>query len=105
MKMILAATVVALTIVPAAAQNGNSTAMRASESSSEVAPDKSLVAEGRADANSNDPNRLICRRDKVAGSRINAKRTCATAAQWSQWKFDQREVVERIQKDRPATGN
>lgn len=44
-----------------------------------------------------DPNRLICRKQAIPGSRIGSKRVCATAAQWAQMKADTRQVTERVQ--------
>lgn len=51
-----------------------------------------------------DQNRIICKRDKVAGSRLNTKKMCATAAQWAQMRADNREAVERAQNNRPRSG-
>lgn len=44
-----------------------------------------------------DPNRIICRKQDIPGTRIGSKRVCATAAQWAQIKADTRQVTERVQ--------
>lgn len=49
-------------------------------------------------------NRMICKKDKLTGSRLQAKKTCMTAAQWEQLERDQREATERAQANRPREG-
>lgn len=44
-----------------------------------------------------DPNRMICRKQPIPGSRLGSKRVCATAAQWAQMQLDTRQVTERVQ--------
>lgn len=44
-----------------------------------------------------DPNRMICRKQEIIGSRLGSKRVCATAAQWAQMKADMRQTTERVQ--------
>lgn len=36
----------------------------------------------RTGANSTDMNQVICRRDSVAGSRVQTRRTCKTRREW-----------------------
>lgn len=52
-----------------------------------------------------DGSRLICKREKIIGSRLGSKKICATAAQWEQMRADQRQATERIQANRPREGN
>jgi len=51
-----------------------------------------------------DPNRLICRREPILGSRLGTNRRCMTAAEWAQVRLDNRMRIERAQKDRPTMG-
>ena len=46
-------------------------------------------------------NRVICKREKIIGSRLGSKRTCATEAEWAQMRADQRQATERVQANRP----
>ncbi len=48
----------------------------------------------------NDPNRMVCVREKVTGSRVRTAKTCMTAAQWAQAKVDARQQVDKIQSAR-----
>ncbi|WP_286750635.1 hypothetical protein [Sphingopyxis sp. SCN 67-31] len=48
-----------------------------------------------------DANRIICRRDRVIGSRLATKETCATAAEWAEMRAEQRRTTERVQTNRP----
>ncbi|MDE2560676.1 MAG: hypothetical protein KGL48_00380 [Sphingomonadales bacterium] len=45
-------------------------------------------------------DRVICRKIETIGSRLNAQRVCATAAQWSAMKQEGREGLDRIQTQR-----
>lgn len=47
-----------------------------------------------------DPNRRICRTEKILGSRLGKTRRCLTAAQWSEAKSADRQVIERVQNQR-----
>lgn len=47
-----------------------------------------------------DPNRVICRRVAVTGSRLQKTRLCHTARQWDDMQRDNREQVERAQQQR-----
>lgn len=51
-----------------------------------------------------DPNRMICRREKEIGSRLNAKKTCMTAREWEEQRQTQAVEVDKIQKARPLNG-
>jgi hypothetical protein len=48
----------------------------------------------------NDPNRVICRRQDVVGTRLAKKRVCATAAEWERIHAEERQATERIQRER-----
>jgi len=61
-------------------------------------PDRSSVENG-------DPNRIICRREPIIGSRLGVNRRCMTAAEWAQVRLDNRMQIEHAQKDRPTLAN
>ncbi|WP_141134018.1 hypothetical protein [Sphingopyxis indica] len=48
-----------------------------------------------------DQNRVICKREKIIGSRLGSKKTCATEAEWAQMRAEQRQATERVQANRP----
>lgn len=56
------------------------------------------------EAEGKDPNRMICKTEKVSGTRLSSKKVCMTAAQWAQAKRDQRETVDKVQANRPLDG-
>lgn len=99
MKMIAIAAMTLLFCGSAHAQVGSSTITRAADDESVEVPGGNMK-----NGSDTDPNRIICRREKVIGTRLQSKRICATPAQWAQMRADQRAEVERIQKDRPVTG-
>lgn len=47
-----------------------------------------------------DPNRIICERQGVVGSRLATKRVCMTAAEWEIRRREDREAVEKAQVNR-----
>lgn len=49
-------------------------------------------------------DRVICRKIQTIGSRLNSQRVCATAAEWSAMKQENREGLDRMQNQRPAGG-
>jgi len=44
-----------------------------------------------------DPNRMICEKQEVVGSRLAAKRVCMTAAEWEAKRRDERQMIDRSQ--------
>jgi hypothetical protein len=53
-----------------------------------------------------DPNRVICEKEGVVGSRLATKRVCMTAAEWTERKRADRESLEKAQISRTApSGN
>lgn len=46
-----------------------------------------------------DPNKLICERVEKTGTRLGGRRVCLTAAQWAEQRREQREDLERAQKN------
>ena len=61
-------------------------------------------ASARKPENQSNPNRIICRTSEVIGSRLQTKKTCLSAIQWSQLERDQRTTVERVQAFKPNQG-
>lgn len=47
-----------------------------------------------------DPNRIICRKIETIGSRVHTQRICASAAQWSTMRDQNRQGLDRIQTER-----
>lgn len=47
-----------------------------------------------------DPNRIICRKIETIGSRVHTQRICASAAQWSAMRDQNRQGLDRIQTER-----
>lgn len=62
------------------------------------------VASGEAKKKQTDPNRIICRTEEVIGSRLQSKRRCLSATEWTQMETDQRNSVERIQVQKTLPG-
>jgi len=44
-----------------------------------------------------DPNRVICEKQGVVGSRLATKRVCMTAAEWEIRRREDREAIEKAQ--------
>ena len=44
-----------------------------------------------------DPNRMICEKQGVLGSRLATKRVCMTAAEWAAQRAAERQLIEKIQ--------
>ena len=53
-----------------------------------------------AEADANDPNRMVCKKSQVTGSRLGKKKICMTAAQWEVQRQADREALERSQSGR-----
>jgi hypothetical protein len=49
-----------------------------------------------------DPNRIICERQGVVGSRLATKRVCMTAAEWEIRRREDREALEKAQLNRTS---
>jgi hypothetical protein len=52
-----------------------------------------------------DPNRVICEKQEVLGSRVATKRVCMTAAEWDARRLEDRQNVDRQQTQRSGTTN
>ena len=45
-----------------------------------------------------DPNEVVCEKIEVIGSRVAAKRVCATRAEWVEKRKADREVIDQAQR-------
>ena len=53
-----------------------------------------------------DPNRVICEKQGIVGTRLATKRVCMTAAEWEIRRREDREALEKAQINRTApSGN
>ncbi|MFN3585342.1 hypothetical protein [Phenylobacterium sp.] len=59
------------------------------------------AAEGAKKAD--DANKMICKSEAVAGSRM-PKRICATKAEWEQRRLDAKDALDKSQTNRPLNG-
>lgn len=65
------------------------------------------TSEGQAGARASDAgttetigtgaDKVICKREKVLGSRVTAKKVCQTAAQWERQRREDQQAAEKIQ--------
>jgi hypothetical protein len=62
--------------------------------------DQEKVSANAGEAPDSSQNRMICKRQKVSGSRLKANKVCMTEAQWAQMKRENREATERTQAAR-----
>lgn len=44
-----------------------------------------------------DPDRIICEKQEVVGSRLATRRVCMTAAQWEERKREDRQAIDKAQ--------
>lgn len=51
-------------------------------------------------ARNQDPNEVICEKQKVIGSRLAVKRVCRTRAEWADLRLQDRQEIEKIQTQR-----
>jgi len=57
-----------------------------------------IAAAADKKAENKDPNRIICEKQEVVGSRLATKKICMTAAQWEDRRREDREAVEKGQR-------
>lgn len=71
-----------------------------------VAAQVTSIESSRPSVKSKDPNRMVCEREDTTGTRLGARKTCLTAAQWQEKRREHREELERAQKNTglPASG-
>ena len=88
LKLFVTAVFSLVLIAPAAAQTAP--ADPASPASSQQKP--------------NDPNRMICEKQEEIGSRLGGKKVCKTAAEWQQWRQQNKEQVDDWQRQLTSPG-
>lgn len=44
-----------------------------------------------------DPDRIVCEKQGVLGSRLATKRVCMTAAEWAVQRANERQVIDKTQ--------
>jgi len=62
-------------------------------------PAAAATATDRA-ADKKDPNRVICEKQPVVGSRLATKKVCMTAAEWQAKRLEDRQAIEKGQVQR-----
>lgn len=60
----------------------------------------SVAAAEEKKAESKDPNRIICEKQEILGSRLGSKRVCMTAAEWETKRREERQMIDRSQTQR-----
>jgi hypothetical protein len=51
-----------------------------------------------------DPDRIICERQEEIGSRLGGKKVCKTAAQWDEERQQERDALDKFQRQNTSTG-
>jgi hypothetical protein len=51
-----------------------------------------------------DPNKIVCRREEVVGSRLATNKRCLTVRQWTEMQRDLRMTVDRVQAAKLTNG-
>lgn len=52
-----------------------------------------------------DPDRIICERQEEIGSRLGGKKVCKTAAQWDEERQQERDALDKFQRQNTSTGS
>lgn len=65
-----------------------------------ILPTAANAAEQKPD--SKDPNRIVCEKQGVLGSRLAVKRVCMTAAEWAIKRQTERQLIDRSQVQLPG---
>ena len=55
-----------------------------------------------SEAEKNDPDRIICKKAQVSGSRLGNKKVCARKADWDARRQADREAIQRGQVNRKS---
>lgn len=51
-----------------------------------------------------DPNRIICQKQEVIGSRLATKKICKTRAEWADGQLQDQQEINRVQTQRGNAG-
>lgn len=72
-------------------------AVHASEPAATAQNPNSAAAAGTSETIGEGTNKVICKREKVSGSRTASKRICQTAAEWERQRRTDQQAVEKVQ--------
>jgi hypothetical protein len=61
-----------------------------------------MAAGDEKKADTKDPNRIICEKQEVVGSRLATKRVCMTAAEWADRRREDRQAIDKAQINRTS---
>ena len=64
-----------------------------------AAPAAAQTPPSPAAAHGKDPNRIICEKEEVIGTRLGAKKVCKTWLEWQQQRQEHRNSVEKVQQN------
>jgi hypothetical protein len=67
------------------------------------APAKPADAEQAKEAEEDDPGRMICKKETIAGSRLRHRETCKTARGWEEYRNETRNSLDRATSRYSAT--
>jgi predicted secreted protein len=76
--------------------------LAASATAQTVPPDP--ASPSSAQQKSKDPNRMICEKQEELGSRLGGKKVCKTAAEWQEWRQQNRDQLEEWQRQHTNPG-
>jgi len=65
-----------------------------------IASEPAPAAPAEQGTQGKDPNRMVCKRVDVIGSRLQAKRVCRAASDWDSQSSSDRQSLERSQTQR-----
>lgn len=58
------------------------------------------AAAGGKTEDKKDPNKVVCEKQTVPGSRLATKRVCMTVAEWQAKRLEERQAIEKSQIQR-----
>jgi len=71
-----------------------------------VALISTVAAADEKKSDAKDPNRMVCEKQEVLGSRLGSKRVCMTAAEWATKRREERMAIDKSQTMKTsASGN
>jgi hypothetical protein len=71
-----------------------------------VALISTVAAADEKKSDAKDPNRMVCEKQQVLGSRLGSKRVCMTAAEWDTKRREERMAIDKSQTMKTsASGN
>ena len=62
-----------------------------------VAASVAVVAQAEETKVKDDPNRVICEKQEILGTRLASKRVCKTKAEWAEERRENRQAIDRAQ--------